>query len=310
MGKFTYGPVPSRRLGRSLGIDIVAAKSCTANCVYCQIGSCEPLPPVRKRFFAPDEIEADIRTAVESADAIDWLTFSGSGEPTLSSDLGRFIRFAKSLETAPVCVLTNGTLLSDPNVREELALADLVVPNLDAATPELFKKVVRPHSSISFDGYIDGMKAFSRGFAGDLHLEIVLLKGINDSEEHLRQLADLVGEIAPCGVWIGTVKRPPAESYIEAVSVDVLERASQLIGEKAQIIRDYVGKRGENFVSWDLVEKITNLLERRPETAEGIADGLSANYHEVLKAITRLEESKKIVSSKIGDKIFYYVTKS
>ncbi len=305
MGRFTYGPVPSRRLGRSLGIDIVAAKSCSANCVYCQIGSCEPLPPVRRSFFAPEEIEADIRSAVESANAIDWLTFSGSGEPTLSSDLGRLIRYVKSFERAPVCVLTNGTLLWMPDVREELMSADLVVPNLDAATPELFEKVVRPHSSIAFEDYLDGLKAFAKKFDGDLHLEIVLLRGINDSEEHLRQLAGLVGEIKPSGVWIGTVKRPPAESYIEAVSDDVLEEASQLIGERAQIIRDYVGKRDVSFASWDLTDKIIELLERRPETAEGIAEGLSANYNEVLKAISRMEESKKIIRKIVCDKIFF-----
>ena len=136
MGRFTYGPVPSRRLGRSLGIDVVLAKSCTANCIYCQIGSREPLLPIRKRFYPPDDIEADIDNAVAEAEDIDWLTFSGSGEPTLSSDLGRFIAFCKSLEVAPVCVLTNGLMLWMSEVRADLAGADLVVPNLDAATPE------------------------------------------------------------------------------------------------------------------------------------------------------------------------------
>jgi len=280
------------------------------NCIYCQIGSREPSPPIRVSFFPPEDIETDIRSAVESADGIDWLTFSGSGEPTLSADLGRIIRFAKSLDTAPVCVLTNGTLLWMPEVRRELASADLVVPNLDAATPELFEKVVRPHSSISFEKYLDGLKTFAGEFSGDLHLEIVIIKGINDSEEHFHQLAELVEEIAPSGVWIGTVKRPPAESYVQAVSDEVLESASKIIGGKAEIIHDYHGKKGENFSAWGLADKIIELLQRRPETAEGIAEGLSANYHEALKAISRLEEAGKIYRREIDNRIFYDITRS
>ncbi|MGC9314053.1 MAG: radical SAM protein [bacterium] len=310
MGRFTYGPVPSRRLGRSLGIDLVASKSCTVNCIYCQIGSREPSPPVRVSFFPPEDIEADIRSAVESADEIDWLTFSGSGEPTLSSDLGRIVRFSKSLDAAPVCVLTNGTLLWMPEVRQEISDADLVVPNLDAATPELFEKVVRPHSSITFEKYYDGLKTFSTEFEGDLHLEIVVLKGINDSEEHFRQLAELVEDIAPSGVWIGTVKRPPAESYVQAVSDETLELASEIIGGKAEIIHDYHGKKGETFSAWGLADKIIDLLRRRPETAEAIAEGLSANYHEALKAISRLEEAGKIHRREIENRIYYDITRT
>ena len=305
MGKYIYGPVPSRRLGRSLGLDIVKAKSCTANCVYCQIGPREPLPPIRKRFFPPEEIENDLRTAIDSAGEIDWITFSGSGEPTLSIDLGRLVEQAKLLEVAPVCVLTNGTLLSFPNVRAELAQADLVVPNLDAATSELFAKVVRPHPEITFDTYISGLKIFAREFSGDLHLEIVLLKGLNDSEEHLHKLAELVGEISPNGVWVGTVKRPPAESFARPVDANVLEKAIRIIGKKAEVIAEFRKSSavGKSFI--DLQNRVFELLRRRPETAENIAMSLSANPHEVLKALTELIEAGKIIRQISNETVFY-----
>ncbi len=310
MGKYTYGPVPSRRLGRSLGIDIVSSKSCTANCIYCQIGSREPLPPIRKRFFPPGDIEADIDTAVAVTEDIDWLTFSGSGEPTLSNDLGQLVDHCKSIGTAPVCVLTNGTLLWMPSVRDGLSNADLVVPNLDAAAPELFKRIVRPHESITFDKYLDGMLDFSSEFEGSLHLEIVLVAGINDSDEHLHKLAEIVEKISPDGVWIGTIKRPPAETYVKPVSEETLLKAAGIIGKSSEIIHDYKSRGNEVFPSWDIAEKIIELLKRRPETAKNIAEGLSANYHETLKAISRLEESGEIIRKEKDNDIFFGLIRS
>jgi len=310
MGAFVYGPVPSRRLGRSLGLDIVSPKSCTANCVYCQIGSREPLPPIRKRFFPPEKIETDLESAIKSDGEVDWITFSGSGEPTLSLDLERLIVSAKSHGVAPVCVLTNGTLLSMPDVRKELMAADLVVPNLDAATPELFQKVVRPHAEIDFYAYISGLKLFAGEFDGDLHLEIVLIKDINDSEEHFHQLAELVGEISPGGVWIGTVKRPPAEVYVHPVDDSVLAKASEIIGQNTEIITEFKLSSGDFIVFQDLRERVFSILKRRPETAEGIANSLSANPHVVLKILTELETDKTIIRKSSRDSVYYDLTRS
>ncbi len=305
MARYVYGPVPSRRLGRSLGLDIVTPKSCTVNCVYCQIGSREPLPPVRKRFIDPEIIETELEKALHPAPELDWITFSGSGEPTLSSDLGRFIRFAKGFDAAPICVLTNGTLLWQERVREELAAADLVVPNLDAADNETFQRIVRPHRDIDFDSYYKGLKAFSREFDGDLHLEIVLVRGINDSEKHLKMLARRVEDIDPDGIWIGTVTRPPAENFASPVSEKVLTMARKIIGHKATIIDKFRAKGPGASVFSELTDTVVELLKRRPETIEDMSASLSANPHEITKVIGELLNNGKIVRKDVGGKIYF-----
>lgn len=294
MGRFVYGPVPSRRLGRSLGVDIVLAKSCTVNCVYCQIGSTSPLPPERKRFIDPEKIESELIAAVQTDSGIDYITFSGSGEPTLSSDIGRLIKFAKSLKVAPVCVLTNGTLLSDTDVRAELFGADVVIPNLDAADEGTFQKVNRPHREIKFDNYIEGLKAFSAEFQGKFYLEIVLVKGMNDSDEHLHKLANLVRKIDPDGVWIGTVTRPPSEPDAKPVSDETLQNAREIIGGQARVIEAFHSNAIELTRS-ELSADILGLLKRRPETIDGISKSLGANPHEVMKIVASFVDKGSLV---------------
>jgi len=306
MSNFIYGPVPSRRLGRSLGLDIVVPKTCTVDCIYCQIGSVPPYPPKRKRFFEPELIEKELARAVEANDRIDYITFSGSGEPTLSLDIGRLIRFAKSLDVAPVCVLTNGTLLSDPVVREELSAADVVIPNLDAADSETFQAVNRPHKDIHYEDYLEGILKFKSEFHGALFLEIVLVKGVNDSDEHIHKLAERVREIEPDGVWIGTVSRPPAETWVEPVSDDTLRMARETIGKDSRVIDKF---HGEAFVAThsDLMARILELLKRRPEKAEAIARSLGANVHETLKVIVALEDKKLIRRRDMAGDVYFEV---
>lgn len=304
MSKYIYGPVPSRRLGRSLGVDLLLPKSCTVNCVYCQIGSVEPLPPIRKRFVDPAEVEFELRERVESGGKTDYITLSGSGEPTLSIDLGRIIRFAKSLDVAPVCVLTNGTFLSDRTVREELYAADVVIPNLDAADKATFDKVNRPHPDIDFDAMIEGIVQFSCEFEGKLLLEIVLLDGLNDSDEHLHKLSKLVHRIKPAGVWVGSVYRPPSEDFAKPVSPEKLDRARGIIGGSARIIESF--KASDIDVHYEaLIGEIEALLRRRPETVPNIAMSLGANEHEVFKAVAILITEGKVRAVKMNDKKYY-----
>ena len=309
MGKFVYGPVPSRRLGRSLGIDLLRPKICTVNCVYCQIGSYPPLPPVRKRFVNPEYIEHELAEAIRPKPRIDYITFSGSGEPTLSSDLGRLVNFAKSLRSAPVCVLTNGTLLSHPDVKEELAAADVIIPNLDAANARVFKKVNRPHPDIKFDEYLEGLETYAREFSGKFFIEIVLVKGMNDSEEHLEELAARIERIDPDGVWIGTVTRPPAETVAKPVTKETLGKARRIIGERAQTISAFHSDDTGSFYG-ELTENILALLIRRPETVENISKSLGANPHEVTKVIAQLVEDGTIRRRDMSGKTYFEYVKN
>ncbi len=304
MGEFIYGPVPSRRLGRSLGVDLLVPKSCTIDCVYCQLGSHAPLKPERKRFVDPARVEAELAERAAAGVEAEYITFSGSGEPTLSVDLGRVLNFAKGLKIAPVCVLTNGTLLWMPEVREELSRADVVIPNLDAADEETFQLVNRPHSGLDFDRIVEGLIAFSRVFAGKLLLEIVLVNGLNDSEEHLAKLAELVGRIAPAGVWVGSVHRPPAESFARPASAERLELAQKIIGDSARIIEDFRAKNVDSHFK-DLAVEVETLLRRRPETARGIAESLGADSREVAKALSILETEGKILRRESDGELFY-----
>jgi wyosine [tRNA(Phe)-imidazoG37] synthetase (radical SAM superfamily) len=309
MAHFVYGPVPSRRLGRSLGVDIVTLKNCTQNCVYCQLGSAPVVPPKRKIFADPILVEKEIKEAVEKNPQLDYITLSGSGEPTLSLDLGRIINFAKSLNVAPVCVLTNGTLLWDAQVRKELSNADLVVPSLDAADEETFRKVNRTENSISFGKYLGGLKKFREEFNGKFHIEILLVEGLNDSDEHLRKLAEIVREISPDGIWIGTISRPPAEKTAKPVSEETLEKARIVIGEKARIIEKFEATANE-ISREKLADDVFSILKRRPETIAGISKSLGANPNEVLRAINLLYKNHKISPILISGETFYEPKKS
>jgi len=305
MASTVYGPVLSRRLGYSLGIDLFNGKTCTINCVYCQLGSSAPLPPVRKRFVDPETVKSDIREAVEKAeDRIDYITFSGCGEPTLSSDIGEIIDFAKSLRAGPICVLTNGTLLSHPQVRKEISNANLVIPNLDAGSAKAFQEVNRPHEDIDFENYVEGIIEFSKSFKGDLFLEVVLVRGINDSEENIRNIADIAKEIDPDGIWIGTITRPPGAGDVKPVSEEKLDLARKIIGEKSRIIETFKGATHQKFYN-DINSEILSLIKRRPETIGNITMTLGINKNQTIKSVGYLLEKEIIKTTMIGSKRFY-----
>src|SRR5512136_826559 len=193
--RFVYGPVASRRLGFSLGVDIIPFKTCTLDCVYCQLGSAGKTTVRRGSFFPPEAILAQIKEALGSGQRIDVITFSGSGEPTLSKDLGLLIRAIKKMTAVPVAVLTNGTLLGRADVRRDLAAADIVVPSLDAVPASLFRRVNRPHASLDNRRIIDGLVRFREGFPGRIRLEVMLVKGVNDSPEALEAIRRAVARI-------------------------------------------------------------------------------------------------------------------
>ncbi len=302
--RFVYGPVPSRRLGFSLGVDIIPFKTCTLNCVYCQLGPTDQTSCRRRSYFPPKDILAQIRKALGSGERIDVVTFSGSGEPTLNKDLGALIRATKKMTSVPVAVLTNGTLLSRKEVRRDLLAADLVVPSLDAATSAMFNRVNRPHSCLKFSRFLQGLVKFREEFKGRIWLEIMLVKGVNDSPGHIRALGKAAAAVDPQRIHLNTVVRPPAEAGIRPLSSVELERVRNQFGEKAEITAPaFRGKRPRGLSA--LGRSIVAMAARRPVTAADITASLGRNRNEVLKSLTALLDSKKIRSVRHGGKTFY-----
>ncbi|MBM3305448.1 MAG: radical SAM protein [Candidatus Aminicenantes bacterium] len=302
--RFVYGPVPSRRLGFSLGVDILPFKSCTLDCVYCQLGRTPRTTDRRRSWFPAKDVLAQVRGALGSGQRIDAVTFSGSGEPTLNKDLGRLIREIKKMTRIPVVVLTNGTLLSRKDVRDDLAAADIVVPSLDAATAARFRRVNRPHPSLRADKVLDGLVAFRKGFAGRIWLEIMLVKGTNDSPADLRALKRAADRIRPDRIHLNTVVRPPAEVRAKPLSPAELRRIRGLFGPRAEVIASFE-KKGQVAAPAGLEEDVLATVGRRPVTADDIAASLGRHRDEVLKTLARLLGRRRVRAVAHRGRTFY-----
>ena len=221
-----FGPVSSRRLGISLGIDIVPMSLCSFDCVYCELGRTSKKTTKRKDYIPTHKVDEALEEhfKVQSPPHPDYVTFSGSGEPTLHSNVGHFISKVKSLTDAPVAVLTNSSLLPDPQVRRDIIGADLVVPSLDAATKEVFERINRPAPGIDIRDIIEGIRLFAKEFEGRVWLEILFVEGVNDGPSEVKALIEAARLISPTRVQLGTVVRPPSEGDVYPVDSEVLER--------------------------------------------------------------------------------------
>lgn len=299
-----YGPVPSRRLGFSLGVDILPFKTCTLDCVYCQLGSSSRTTVRRKAFFDPKEVLAHVQGAIASGARIDHITFSGSGEPTLNRSIGGIIRGIKKMTDIPVAVLTNATLLSRTDVREALRAADVVVPSLDAATPGMFRRVNRPHRSLSLSRTLKGLAEFRRRYKGEIWLEIMLVKGMNDSPAHVRKLKEAIAAIRPDRVQLNTVVRPPAVKSAGPLNAAEMEKIREAIGVGCEVTVDFP-KTAQVSSRGGLEAAIPAMVRRRPVTAEDIAASLGRDRASVRKALESLESAKKISRASFKGKTFF-----
>jgi wyosine [tRNA(Phe)-imidazoG37] synthetase (radical SAM superfamily) len=288
--KYVFGPVPSRRLGRSLGIDPVPLKTCNYSCVYCQLGRTRPLARKRKAFFNVSEILAEVASTLDKhgSDSIDWVTFVGSGETTLFSRLGSLIRFVKSLSKLPVAVITNGSLLYLPEVRDELMAADAVLPSLDAGTETLYSRINRPHPDFSFDRHVDGLIEFQKIFRGHLWVEVMILGGINDSAEALSDISAVLESVGPDEIHISTPTRPPAEPWVELPSQDTLERAASIFGSVAKVLHP-IEVELETEIDEEVVDAVLTIVSRHPlqeaELVRTLGRWVPRRVHETLAAL-------------------------
>jgi len=236
---FLYGPVPSRRLGYSLGVNIIPFKTCTFDCIYCQLSKTTYKTIERKEYVPTQEVLRQLKQVLSIEKKIDYITFSGSGEPTLHSEIGKIIKTIKKMTSIPIAVITNGSLLFEKKLRSDLQNADLIVPSLNAVTDEIYKRIDQPHSSLNLEKIITGLRDFRREFKGLIWLEIMLIKGINDDLKHLQKIKTIITEINPDKIQLNTVVRPPNEKFAKPLNLKDLERIRDFFGYGCEVIREF-----------------------------------------------------------------------
>ena len=245
--KYIFGPVPSRRLGRSLGVDLVPYKTCTFDCIYCDLGRTTRKTLSRQSYVSPKEIQGELELCLPVLEKRpDYVTLSGSGEPTLNTSIGEIIQRIKEITSTPVAVLTNSSLLSLDEVRRNLSEADVVLPSLDAITPALFEYINRPHASLSIEGIISGLIQFRKQYRGQMWLEILFCRGVNDGKEEIEKFKGVIKKIQPDRVELNTSVRPPAEDFAFPLTLPQLGEIRERLGEKAEIISEFAAPLERN----------------------------------------------------------------
>jgi len=306
MSRYVFGPVPSRRLGRSLGVELVPFKTCSYDCIYCQLGRTTSKTIDRKEWVPLANVVDEIQESLSSEP--DYITLSGSGEPTLHGQVGELIARIKEITDIPVAVLTNGSLLWQGDVRRQLLGADLVVPSLDAGDESMFRLVNRPHQEISFEQMLAGLIAFRRQFRGEYWLEVFILGAYTSIPAELSKLAECVGRIKPDRVQLNTVTRPPAEKHAVGVSPERLAEFRSAFQPTGEVIADFRDVHREpEFAAGR--EEILAMLRRRPCSVEDIAGGLGMHRNEVIKYIEELSAENLLDQSVVADRLYYKVAK-
>ena len=302
-----FGPVPSRRLGMSLGVDLVPRKVCSLDCIYCEVGPTTLLTVERREYASFDRVAAELLEYFSSSPEPDFVTFSGSGEPTLNTRIGDLIALLKDMKPhLPVAVLTNGTLLGDSAVRRELLGADVVLPSLDAATKAIFQRINRPHESLRVEAYIEGLKAFRREFAGEIWLEVFLLPGYNDAPGELEALRRAALDIGPDRVQLNTLDRPGVLEGLRSATADELRAALETLGlDNAEIVAAAAGRVHVGGYRSDTRTAILETVSRRPCTVADMAAILGLHPGEINKYLAGLEAEGRIVPERGERGVFY-----
>lgn len=303
-----FGPVPSRRLGRSVGVNNIPPKICSYSCVYCQLGRTRKMQARRMKFHEPDEILADVKKLLTSAgerhENVDYLTFVPDGEPTLDINLGPEMEMLKELGI-PMAVISNASLIWMEDVRQELAGADWVSLKVDAITPETWYHVDRPHGSLVHQGILDGMAEFSDDFRGRLVTETMLVQGLNDSPDELEKIAAFLKTLNVDMSYISIPIRPPAEADVRPPSEDAINRAYQIFAGRGLDTELLTGYEGNAFASTGNVEEdmlsITSVHPMREDAVRELLGKTGADW----EAVEELVEQGKLAELEYSGKIFY-----
>ncbi len=287
--KYLYGPVPSRRLGRSLGIDIVPFKLCSLDCIYCQLGRTTEKTIKRSDFVPVEAVLSELRDKLAGGVEADFITISGSGEPTLNSRLGEFIEGIKKITNIPVAILTNSTLLYREDVRADCARADVVLPSLDAADEQIYQKINRPHKNISIEKLIEGLCAFRNEFVGQIWLEVFLVDGLNTDIVQIAKIKEAIERIRPDKVQLNTAVRPTAETGIKRLDAKRLQAIAAQIGPNCEVVADFSPYQYDKCTE-NKAEDVLSMLKRRPCTLNDICSSLGISHNEALKFISYFQQ--------------------
>jgi len=301
---YLFGPVPSRRLGLSLGVDIVPFKTCTLDCIYCQLGKTTDKTVKRKDYVPVEAVLDELKQKLDEGLKADFITISGSGEPTLHCRLGELIEGIKKITDIPVAVLTNGTLLTDESVRADCARADVVLPSLDAGDEQTFQKINRPYKDISIEKLIAGLCAFRDEFVGQIWLEVFLLEGINTDNEQIAKIDGLIKRIRPDRIQLNTAVRPTAETGVKTLNAEKLQAIAVELGEKCEVIADFSPARSGKHIE-SRAEDVLSVLKRRPCSLNDICSGLGIGRNEALKYIAHFQH-EGVVDSEEKDGIIFF----
>jgi wyosine [tRNA(Phe)-imidazoG37] synthetase (radical SAM superfamily) len=302
--RYLFGPVPSRRLGRSLGVDPVPFKTCTQNCLYCQLGTDAAQTLERKNYVPPHEILEELRSWLQEGITADYITISGSGEPTLHSRLDEIIDGIHRLTNIPAALITNGSLFWQPDVRKQCRLADVVLPSLDAGDPETFSKINQPHPNLSFERFIEGLILFRNEYSGPIWLEVFLCEGLNTDPDSISNLHRWIEKIRPDKVQLNTAVRPTAHPHIKPVPRETLQKIAPLLRPDAEIIADFP----ETVPSPQAVvseHRLLETLKRRPCALEELAESLQIAPAQAAKHLQHLLNSGQIYTQNRNGKCYF-----
>ena len=302
--RHVFGPVPSRRLGFSLGVDPVVPKTCTLDCVYCELGPTTDRTVARKPYVPVDGILEELGARLAENPELDFITLSGSGEPTLNSDIGRLIDGIKAMTDVPLAVLTNGTLLTNPDVRAALARADVVAPSIDAVSRAAFDRVNRPHESLDPALIADALVTFAREYRGKIWLEVMFVQGLNDDSDEIERIAGIIDAVKPDKVHVNTVVRPPAAPHARALTPKRLQEIAERLGPAAEVIGSPTGS-AQPEAEGDASDAIVAMAARRPVTTVDVARSVGISQAAAAKLLNELVEREVLSVVRHGETLYY-----
>jgi wyosine [tRNA(Phe)-imidazoG37] synthetase (radical SAM superfamily) len=310
MYRYLFGPVPSRRLGISLGLDLVPIKTCTLNCVYCESGRTTHLSLERKEYVPYEALKEELTHYFSHNPRPDYVTFSGSGEPTLNSRIGDVVHLIKNqAPDIPIAVLTNGTLLFQKQTCDDIKDATVVIPSLDAATEKVFKKINQPHPQLKIETLIKGLIQFRKDYTGQIWLEVFIVPGLNDTEKELTALKCAIKKIEPDRIQLNTLDRPGTVPTIQAATWQQLERVLDFWNfPNAEIIANTQERKELLSYRTDVESAILGTIERRPCTLKDLSQFLGLHTNELNKYLDVLEADKKVKAVKQERGFFYKKT--
>ncbi|MEA3240067.1 MAG: radical SAM protein [Pseudomonadota bacterium] len=296
--KYLFGPVPSRRLGLSLGVDLVPYKVCSFDCLYCELGRTTSHTRERREYVPTKAVLDELRHYFQEAgdSSCDYVTLSGSGEPTLHSNLADIVLGIKDITSRPLALLTNSSLMDDPAVRRAVQPVDVILPSFDAATPGVFKHLNRPVDQVHIEAIISGLSALREEFKGEIWLEILFCRGINDSVSELEALTKAFQRLQPDKIQLNTVARPGAYQEAQSVSREFLQQVQKRWGERAEIIASFSSNQ-LNYSQQDSRQQIVNTLKRRPCTVQDLASSCAMVPAEVVKFLDLLKNEGTVRAS-------------